>query len=67
MDAVPKQQRGRWQGLESINAATWAGSAVVGGILIDHYGYVVGIFVTTAYMLCSMLPIIWIVSLIPAE
>lgn len=67
MDAVPKQQRGRWQGLESINAATWAGSAVVGGILIDRYGYV-GIFVTTAIMqICSMLPIIWIASLVPAE
>ena len=30
MDAVPKHQRGRWNGLESINAATWAGSAVMG-------------------------------------
>lgn len=67
MDAVPKEQRGRWQGLESINAATWAGSAVLGGILIDRYGFV-GVFVTTAFMqICSMLPVIWIASLVPAE
>ena len=67
MDAVPKHQRGRWNGLESINAATWAGSAVMGGILIDHYGFV-GVFVATAIMQASsLLPIIWISSLIPPE
>jgi MFS family permease len=67
MDMVPKQQRGRWQALESINAATWAGSAVVGGVLIDDYGFV-GIFVTTAIMqLASTFPIMWIAGLVPME
>ena len=41
--------------------------AVVGGVLIDDYGFV-GIFVTTAIMqLASTFPIMWIAGLVPME
>jgi MFS family permease len=67
MDAVPRGQRGRWQGLESVNAATWSGSAVMGGWLIDKYGFV-GVFVATALMQAlAMVPLMWVSSLVPPE
>ena len=31
-------QRIRWNSLEAINQASWAGSAVFGGFIIDRYG-----------------------------
>lgn len=38
MDTVPASQRVRWTAMESVNQASWAGSAVVGGYLMDLYG-----------------------------
>ncbi|CAM9535324.1 unnamed protein product [Phaeothamnion confervicola] len=38
MDCVPKRQRARWSAIESVNRASWAGSAVVGGILVVSLG-----------------------------
>ena len=35
MDAVPSDQRGRWNAFESIANMTWSGSAVLGGYLIQ--------------------------------
>lgn len=32
-------QRGRWNAVESINRSTWAGSAALGGFLLDHFGW----------------------------
>ena len=39
MDTVPEEKRGRWNSLESLQNASWAGSAVVGGYIADRYGY----------------------------
>jgi MFS family permease len=39
MDFVPPTTRARWQSLDSISSATWAGSAVLGGYLADRHGY----------------------------
>jgi len=36
MDSVPKEHRAKWSALESVNTATWSGSAVIGGILVDR-------------------------------
>jgi MFS family permease len=67
MDFVPKSQRGRWQSLESVNAATWSGSAVVGGYLIDRYGFA-GIFAATAVLQgVTILPLLRIRHLVPLE
>lgn len=48
MDIVKKEQRGRWSALEAINAATWSGSAMLGGYLIDRYGIVQNFIITAA-------------------
>lgn len=39
MDFVPKSHRARWNSLEGLTVASWAGSAVLGGIIVDAYGY----------------------------
>jgi len=39
MDHVPSSQRARWNAVESVTGFTWAGSAVVGGVIADHSGY----------------------------
>ena len=68
MDFVPKSQRGRWQSLKSVNAATWSGSAVVGGYLIDRFGFAKGIFATTAVLQgITILPLLRIRHLVNLE
>lgn len=39
MDHVPRKQRARWNSLEGLTVFSWSGSAVIGGYLIDAYGY----------------------------
>ena len=39
MDFTPKAQRARWQSLGSIVRFGWCGSAALGGVLADRYGY----------------------------
>lgn len=46
MDFVPKKNRAKWNSLEGLSMFTWTGSAVVGALLIDAYGYHVCFFVT---------------------
>ena len=39
MDHVPKKRRGIWNALDSVMAFGWSGSAILGGFLVDKYGY----------------------------
>lgn len=39
MDFVAKEYRARWNSLEGLSMFSWAGSAVLGGFVIDTYGY----------------------------
>jgi MFS family permease len=39
MDHVPSEQRARWSALESLSGFSWAGSAVIGGVIADRHGY----------------------------
>jgi hypothetical protein len=38
MDAVSKEERARWNALETVTAVGWSGSALLGGFLADKYG-----------------------------
>jgi len=38
-DYVPKKHRAKWASLESVNTTSWAGSALLGGLLSDAFGY----------------------------
>ncbi|KAF0718906.1 Aste57867_1406 [Aphanomyces stellatus] len=47
MDHVPKAWRGRWNALESLTMFCFCGTSIVGGYLIEQYGYRVCFFVTS--------------------
>jgi len=67
MDFVPKNQRGKWNSLQSVNVFSWAGSAVAGGYLIDRFDFA-GIFVTTGLMqVCAIAPLLLVRSRVPME
>ena len=48
MNFVKKSDRGRWNSIDSITSMGWSGSAVIGGILADKYGYGFSFLVTAA-------------------
>lgn len=52
--ALP-QHRGKWASLGSLNRATFAGSAVLGGYISDAYGYRLGFAVTGCFCMCGVL------------
>ena len=51
MDYVPKNIRARWNALEGVSVFSWSGSAVLGGFLIDAYGYRM-CFIITSLVYC---------------
>lgn len=55
-DYTPKNQRGRWKALQAITGMGWSGSAMLGGFLIDRYGYSIT-FIITAVFQGSILPL----------
>ena len=48
-----KEERARWNAAESINRFGWSGSAVLGGHLVDLYGYRFTFLITAGLQLCS--------------
>ena len=52
-DYVRKEERARWNAAESINRFGWSGSAVLGGHLVDRYGYRFTFLITAGLQLCS--------------
>ena len=64
MDYVSKKQRAKWQSLQAVTGFGWSGSAVLGGLLVDHYGFDI-CFICTAGVqalgwctLCLLLPLV---------
>eukprot|EP00474_Spongospora_subterranea_P002949 CRZ03407.1 hypothetical protein [Spongospora subterranea] len=58
MDIIPKKRRGYWNSLESVTVFSWTGSAAIGGIIVDHWGYRV-CFVATGFLyLISSIPMV---------
>ena len=66
-DYVPKKSRGRWNSLESINSFSWSGSAMLGGFLIDSYGYRTTFMITASLQFVSMLCLTPLLLLVQAE
>jgi MFS family permease len=65
MDAVPKSQRVRWNSLESITRMTWSGSAVLGGFLVDQYGFRFCFLITAIVYSVSTTPFLLLIYLLP--
>lgn len=55
MDFVSKEYRARWNSLEGLSMFSWAGSAVLGGFIVDAYGYRTCFFAATAVYTCGVL------------
>lgn len=53
MDVVDSQHRAKWSACESLSSFTWAGSAAVGGYLVNRWGYQVNFCVTAVFHLAA--------------
>ena len=68
-DYVPKRNRAKWNSLESLNFFSWSGSALLGGVLVDQFGYRFTFLVTAALQslsLCCLVPLALLVHAEPA-
>lgn len=58
MDHTPKHHRGKWNAIETFFTASWCGSAVIGGVLIEGSSIIFNfeitcllqLFATTCYV-----------------
>jgi hypothetical protein len=55
MDYATKATRARWKSLESVSIAGWCGSAFLGGMLADAYGYTFTFVITIAVQFSATL------------
>eukprot|EP00041_Stephanoeca_diplocostata_P032292 m.1031285 g.1031285 ORF g.1031285 m.1031285 type:complete len:494 (-) comp24122_c0_seq4:2937-4418(-) len=67
MDSVPRSTRARWKSLESVSRFGWCGSAMVGGILSDHFDYSFTFMITVAVQGFGTLILLLILPVVPQE
>ena len=67
MDSVPKSSRARWKSLESISVFGWCGSAAVGGILSDKFGYAFTFDITAALQASGAAMLLFLMPLVPID
>lgn len=67
MDYASVSSRGKWNSVDSIAAFGWSGSAVIGGVLIDLYGFEMSFVCTAILQLVAWLPLIGLVPLVLNE
>jgi len=59
MDVVKKEDRGKWNAVDSVTSFGWSGSAFLGGYLVDKYGYGYTFVITASIQAIGYIP--WIV------
>eukprot|EP00929_Paragymnodinium_shiwhaense_P044277 TRINITY_DN22717_c0_g1_i2.p1 TRINITY_DN22717_c0_g1~~TRINITY_DN22717_c0_g1_i2.p1 ORF type:complete len:496 (+),score=71.10 TRINITY_DN22717_c0_g1_i2:77-1564(+) len=63
-DSIPTSQRGRWNAVHSLTSITWTGSAALGGVLCDRYGYgqtfifTAGLYSVAALLWVPLIPLV---------
>merc|ERR1712038_45850 len=62
MDNVKTEERAKWSALESVNMFGWAGSAAIGGYLVDWQGIVFNFYLTASFQLVATIPIFFILG-----
>ena len=65
MDFVPSETRARWSSLGSVVQACWSGSAALGGVLADRYGYAVVFMITAAFHVAGTLVQATLLPMVP--
>lgn len=66
-DYVSIGNRAKWNALESLNTFSWSGSALLGGVLIDRFGYQATFLITAALQGSSALCLVPLLLLVQAE
>ena len=67
MDHVPKEERGKWSALESVNMFSWAGSAAIGGFMVDIEGILFNFQVTALFQLLATIPLMLVFKRVRRE
>jgi MFS family permease len=67
MDNCPKNVRGKWSAADSIVMFGWSGSAFIGGILADEYGYGHTFFFTAIIQFIGFLLLLMLLPLVKDE
>jgi predicted MFS family arabinose efflux permease len=67
MDHVPKQERGKWSALESVNMFSWSGSAAIGGILVGMKGITFNFNFTACVQLLATIPLMFLCGKVQRE
>lgn len=65
MDFTPSRRRARWQSLTSVVKFGWCGSAALGGVLADQYGYAFTFLITAAVQLAGMVVQLFLLPIVP--
>ena len=66
MDYVPKKTRARWNSFDSVTRFGWSGSAVLGGYIIDRWGYGYSFLATAICQGISALVLLLLLPILPA-
>ena len=67
MDSVPANERAKWGALESVNMFGWAGSAALGGYLVDWEGIEFNFYLTASLQLVATKPLFFLFGRVPRE
>ncbi len=68
MDYIPKSSRGRWNSVQSISwGLFWNSSAIIGGYLIESFGYSLTFVITASVYMIGTMPILLLVPLVRGE
>ena len=66
-DYVTRQNRGKWNALESVNLFSWSGSSILGGHLITMYGFNTAFFITAVLQAVSIACLLPLLPIVHAE
>jgi predicted MFS family arabinose efflux permease len=67
MDNVPKHERAKWSALESVTMFSWAGSAALGGLLVNWNGILFNFIFTAWFQLFSTIPLLLVSGRVSKE
>lgn len=67
MDEVPKNERAKWSSLEAVNMFSWAGSAIIGGMMVDKEGILANFYFTALWQFISSLPLLYLFGKVRSE
>lgn len=67
MDNVPRHERAKWSALESVTMFSWAGSAALGGLLVNWNGILFNFTFTAWFQLFSTIPLLLVYDRVREE